>query len=60
MWLHQAEVAQPAVQAVEPHERTLAARSAHLFADHVVIVHGGRIAQARAMPRPGKHTKQRW
>jgi hypothetical protein len=51
--LHKAEVAQAAVKAVEPHERALAARAAHLFADHVVAVHGGRIAQGVAYPRPG-------
>jgi hypothetical protein len=51
--LHQAEVAQAAVQAVEPHERALPARAAHLFADHVVAIHGGRIAQGAAFPRPG-------
>ena len=47
---HQAEVTQAAIQAVEPHEWALAARAAHLFADHVVAIHGGRIAQARTFP----------
>jgi len=44
MGRHQAEVAQAAIQAVEPHERALRARAAHLFADQFVAVHAGSIA----------------
>jgi hypothetical protein len=51
MRLHQAEVTQTAIQAVEPHERTLATRAAHLFTDHGVVIHGGRVTQAPVFPR---------
>ena len=60
MGRHQAEVAQAAVQAVEPHERALVARTAHLFADQFVAIHGGSVAQPGTFPSLGNYRRQQF
>ena len=54
MGRHQAEVAQAAVQAVEPHERALVARTPHLFADQFVALHGGMHSTAARFSKHGE------